>query len=73
MARVIDTFAAGLLEAGVPMERVSVVLGHSSIKVTEKYYSPWVVARQERLEADVRNSWRSSLEIKLLSDSRLAS
>jgi integrase/recombinase XerD len=34
-----DTFAVGLLQAGVPMERVSVLLGHSSIKVTERYYS----------------------------------
>lgn len=32
-----DTFAVGLLQAGVPIERVSVLLGHSSIKVTEKY------------------------------------
>jgi integrase len=32
-------------------ERVSVLLGHSSIKVTEKYYSPWVRSRQEQLEA----------------------
>jgi integrase len=52
-----DTFAVGLLQAGVPMERVSVLLGHSSIKVTEKHYSPWVRARQEQLESDVRRSW----------------
>ncbi|HEV2233308.1 MAG TPA: site-specific integrase [Terriglobia bacterium] len=52
-----DTFAVGLLQAGVPMERVSMLLGHSSIKVTEKYYSPWVAARQEQLEADVRRTW----------------
>jgi len=43
------------------MERVSVLLGHSSIKVTEKHYSPWVAARQEQLEADVRRSWGGSL------------
>ena len=36
------------------MDRVSVLLGHSSIKVTEKHYSPWVRARQEQLEADMR-------------------
>jgi hypothetical protein len=36
------------------MERVSVLLGHSSIKVTEKHYSPSVRARQEQLEAGVR-------------------
>jgi integrase len=52
-----DTFAVGLLQAGIPMERVSMLLGHSSIKVTEKHYSPWVRARQEQLEADVRGTW----------------
>ena len=56
-----DTFAVGLLQAGVPMERVSVLLGHSSMKVTEKHYSPWVRARQEQLEADVRRTWQRSL------------
>jgi integrase len=55
-----DTFAVGLLQAGVPMERVSVLLGHSSIKVTERHYSPWVRARQEQLEADVRRAWNLS-------------
>ena len=53
-------FAAGLLHAGVPMDRVSVLLGHSSIKITEKHYSPWVRARQEQLEADIRRSWGST-------------
>jgi integrase len=55
-----DTFAVGLLQAGVPMDGVSVLLGHSGIKVTEKRYSPWVRARQEQLEADVRRSWGPS-------------
>ena len=54
-----DTFAVGLLEKGVPMDRVSALLGHSSIKVTEKHYSPWIRARQEQLEADVKRSWQS--------------
>jgi hypothetical protein len=43
-----------LLQSSVTIERVSVLLGHSSTKVTEKYYSHWVRARQEQLEADVR-------------------
>lgn len=38
------------------MDRVSVLLGRSSIKVAEKH-SPWVRARQEQLEADVRRTW----------------
>jgi hypothetical protein len=42
------------------MDRVSALLGHGSIKVTEKHYSPWVRARQEQLEADVKRSWESS-------------
>jgi integrase len=52
-----DTFATELLLAGVPLERVSVLLGHSSIKVTEKHYAPWVRARQQQLEADAKRSW----------------
>jgi integrase/recombinase XerD len=52
-----DTFAVELLLAGVPLERVSVLLGHRSIKVTERHYAPWVRARQEQLEADVRRCW----------------
>ena len=43
------------------MDRVSMVLGHSSIKVTEKHYSPRVRARQEQLEADVRRTWGQPL------------
>ena len=48
-----DTYAVALLLEGVPMERVSILLGHTSIRVTEKHYNPWVRARQEQLEADV--------------------
>ena len=59
------TFAVELLLASVPIERVSVLLGHSSTRITEKHYSAWVRARQEQLEADVRRSW--ALESGLLS------
>jgi integrase len=52
-----DTFAVELLLAGVPIERVSMLLGHRSVKVTEKHYAPWVRARQEQLEGDVRRAW----------------
>ena len=31
-----DTFAVELLLKGVPIEQVSVLLGHSSLKITEK-------------------------------------
>jgi integrase/recombinase XerD len=52
-----DSFAIGLLQAGMPMERVSLLLGHQSIRVTEKHYAPFVKARQEHSEADVRKTW----------------
>lgn len=52
-----DTFAVELLLASVPIDRVSILLGHSSVRITEKHYSPWVRARQEQLEADVRRTW----------------
>jgi len=52
-----DTFAVGLLQQGVPLEEVSKLLGHSSIKTTEKHYSPWVTARQDRLNALVTATW----------------
>lgn len=52
-----DTFAVELLLAGTPIERVSVLLGHRSVKVTEKHYSPWVRERQYQAETDVKKSW----------------
>ena len=52
-----DTFAVELLLRGVPIEQVSILLGHSSLTVTEKHYSPWVKTRQLQLEAAVRKAW----------------
>lgn len=50
-----DTFALELLLAGVPLERVSILLGHTRVKITEKHYAPWVRERQE--QADVKRTW----------------
>jgi integrase len=52
-----DTFAVEMLLAGVPIDQVSILLGHSSVKITEKHYSPWVKARQDQLAASVKNAW----------------
>ena len=52
-----DTFSVELLLARVPIEQVSVLLGHSSVKITERHYTPWVRARQERLDADLERAW----------------
>ena len=54
-----DTFATGLLLQGVSLEQVSVLFAHSSIRITERHYAPWVRSRQEQLEADVRSTWKA--------------
>lgn len=56
--RLRDTFAVDLLEKGVPLEEVSKLLGHESIKTTEKHYAKWVKGRQDRLDDLVRGSWQ---------------
>jgi integrase len=52
-----DTFATELLLAGVPIERVSRLLGHQSVRITEKYYAPWTESRQRQIEADLQMAW----------------
>jgi integrase len=54
-----DTFAVELLLAGVPLDQVSLLLAHSSVKITEKHYAPFVKARQLQLENSVRMAWQS--------------
>ena len=49
-----DTFAVSLLLKGVQLPHVSILLGHASVKITERHYAPWVKARQEQLEAEVQ-------------------
>jgi integrase/recombinase XerD len=55
--RLRDTFAVELLLAGVPLDRVSVLLGHRSIRITERHYAPWTRSRQEQIEADLKAAW----------------
>jgi integrase/recombinase XerD len=52
-----DTFAIELLLTGVPIERVSVLLGHQSVRIAERHYSAWVRSGREQLEADLVNAW----------------
>lgn len=65
-----DTFAVEMLLAGVPIDQVSILLGHSSVKITEKHYSPWVKARQDQLANSVRNAW-STLGVLPLKGAKL--
>jgi integrase len=52
-----DTFAVELLKRGVSIEIVSMLLGHASIRVTEKHYKPWVKTLQDKLETDAMKGW----------------
>jgi len=52
-----DTFAVELLLAGNPMDQVSLLLGHSSVKITEKHYAPFCKARQLQLTSAVKKAW----------------
>ena len=52
-----DTFAVDLLEKGIPLEEVSKLLGHESIRTTERHYAKWVRGRQNRLDTLVTGTW----------------
>ena len=45
-----DTFAVTQLLSGTSMQDLSKMLSHKSVKITERYYSPWVPERQAALE-----------------------
>lgn len=53
-----DTFAVNLLLAGIPMHDVSLLLGHTSIKTTERHYAPFVQARMDRMDETLRATWQ---------------
>ena len=52
-----DTFAVELLSKGVPIESVSILLGHRRVAITEKHYAPWVESRQQHLDELVRSTF----------------
>jgi integrase/recombinase XerD len=51
------TFVVEALLSGTPIDQLSALLGHRSIKVTEQHYAPWVKAREDQMEASVIRSW----------------
>jgi len=48
-----DSFAVRKLLAGLDLEEVSRLLGHSSTAVTQEFYGAWVRSRKDRLEMRV--------------------
>ena len=60
-----DTFAVESLLAGMRLEDVSIILGHSSVRITEKHYMPWVRARQASLNQSVMESWAKQGKVPL--------
>jgi integrase/recombinase XerD len=57
-----DTFAVSLLQEGVPLDDVSILLGHSSTDITKKHYAPWVKSWQDRLTERVRVAWNTQVQ-----------
>jgi integrase/recombinase XerD len=51
-----DTFAVDLLMHGMPLEDVSYLLTHDSVKMTEKYYAPWVSKRRNKVHDDLQQA-----------------
>jgi site-specific recombinase XerD len=45
-----DTFSVRLLEHGAPMRTVQILLGHASIKTTERHYAPFLRSHQQMLD-----------------------
>lgn len=46
-----DTFACRLLEHGNDIRTVQKLLGHTSVRTTEKHYAPWVQSHQKLLDS----------------------
>jgi integrase len=53
----LSVLSVALLEKGVPLDVVSMLLGPTSIKTTEKHYAPWVKSRQTAFEDAVKLAW----------------
>lgn len=49
--RLRDSFAVNRLNEGMLLQDVSKLLGHASVTMTERYYSPWVKSRRDALVA----------------------
>jgi integrase len=53
-----DMFAVENLKAGVPLEKVSRLLTHESVVVTELFYAKWTLGRKQQLEDESISAMR---------------
>jgi integrase/recombinase XerD len=52
------TFAIELLKSGVDIRSVSKALGHSSVAITERFYSRWCKGQQVMLDVVLAGAWQ---------------
>jgi integrase/recombinase XerD len=55
--RLRDSFAKAYLDADGDIRQLSKLMGHSSIKVTERHYAKWSLKDQQKAKEGVVNSW----------------
>jgi integrase len=62
-----DSYAFDMAHNGrMTLEELRQALGHSSARTTERYYSHWILERQERLEAKQDLAWAEQRAIQAL-------
>jgi len=57
-----DMAAVEWLNAGIPLEDVSRLFGHASVRTTERHFAPWVKSRQDRLDVLIAAPWAANQE-----------
>jgi integrase len=55
-----NSFAIWCFNSDMSVEDVAALLGHTDTKVTQRHYSPWIVSRQARLAARVKEAYLRS-------------
>ncbi len=68
--RLRDTFAVELLAAGVVIDDVKTLLGHSSVKTTEKFYAQWNLPQRDRLVAITQKAHKRDPVLQALGRTR---